>query len=90
MSYKHIALAFLLFIVGQILVWVQVNGPLIWNWAKTWKWALMILGIPITALFMEATRLVVLGFGGMFWPGPIYFFLRRNFHIHFNDILVSG
>jgi hypothetical protein len=69
MSYKHIALAFFLFIIGQILVWLQVNGPLLWTWAKEWRYALMLLGVPITWLFMEATAAVVTGFGGVFWPG---------------------
>ena len=56
MNYKHIAIAFAMFLVGQIIVWIQVNGPLIWDWAKTYRIALMLLGVPITWLFMEATR----------------------------------
>ena len=79
MSYKHIIFAFLLFIIGQVLVWIQVNGPLIWPWAKTYKWALMLLGVPITALFMEATSLVVQGFGGLFWPGRFISFCAGIF-----------
>jgi hypothetical protein len=69
MNYKHIALSFFLFLFGQIIVWVQVNGPLIWTWAKDYRYLLMVLGIPITWLFMEATRFSVIGFGNLFWPG---------------------
>jgi len=79
MNYKHIALAFFLFLIGQILVWIQVNGPLIWPWAKTWKWALIILGVPITWLFMEATSAIVTGFGGLFWPGRFISFCAGIF-----------
>lgn len=79
MNYKYIALSFSLFLLGQILVWVQVNGPLIWEWAKTWRWLLMVLGIPITWLFMEATSYVVQGFGGAFWPGRFISFCAGIF-----------
>jgi hypothetical protein len=58
---------------------VQVNGPLIWPWAKTWKLGLLVLGIPITALFMEATRLIVVGFDGLFWPGRFVSFVAGIF-----------
>ena len=44
-----------------------------WSFAmamgKTYKLALMFLGVPITWAFMEATRYAVSGFGGQFWPG---------------------
>lgn len=69
MNYKHIALSVTIFFLGQIIVWVQVNGPLLWGWAKTYKFALMLLGVPITWLFMEATRYAVSGYEGQFWPG---------------------
>ena len=69
MNYRYILFSILIFFLGQTLVWVQVNGPLIWSWAKTWRWALMLLGVPITWLFIEATRLAVTGFNGEFWPG---------------------
>jgi hypothetical protein len=69
MNYKHIATSILIFLLGQIVVWVQVNGPLLWQWARTYKLGLMFLGVPITWAFMEATRYAVSGFGGQFWPG---------------------
>jgi hypothetical protein len=79
MNYRYILLSFLLFILGQIIVWIQVNGPLIWPWAKEWRWALMLLGVPITWLFMEATRYSVSGFDGMFWPGRFTSFVAGIF-----------
>lgn len=75
MNYKFIVFSILLFLAGQTLVWVQVNGPLIWEWAKTWKWALAIFGVPITWIFMEATSLAVNGFAGEFWPGRFVSFV---------------
>lgn len=57
------------------MVWIQVNGPLIWPWAKKYKLLLLLFGIPITYLFMEATRFAVTGFEGMFWPGRFVSFV---------------
>tara|TARA_Y100000389_G_C17459612_1_gene520706 strand:+ start:2778 stop:3125 length:348 start_codon:yes stop_codon:yes gene_type:complete len=75
MNIRYIIFAILFFLAGQCIVWVQVNGPLIWDWAKTFKWVLMLLGVPITYLFMEATRFGVLGFEGNFWPSRFLSFV---------------
>jgi hypothetical protein len=79
MNYKHIAIAFTMFLIGQIVVWVQVNGPMIWDWAKTYKYLLMLLGVPITWLFMRATEYSVSGFEGLFWPGRFVSFVAGIF-----------
>ena len=75
MKYKHLAYSFLIFLFGQIVVWIQTNGPLIWPWAKEYRFSLMLLGVPITWAFMEATRLSVSGFSGAFWPGRFLSFV---------------
>jgi len=68
MDYKNILYGALFFILGQAVVWIQINGPIIWTWAKEWRWALMLVGVPITWFFMEGTRYLVEGFNGSFWP----------------------
>ena len=75
MNYRLIILALILFTVGQAFVWIQVNGPILWPWATKYKWALIVCGIPITYLFMEATRVAVAGFEGLFWPGRFVAFV---------------
>jgi hypothetical protein len=79
MNYKQIALSFSIFIIGQVIVWIQVNGPLIWPWAKTYKFPLMLLGVPITWMFMLATKYSVSGFGNLFWPGRFMSFVAGIF-----------
>ena len=79
MSYKQIVLAFFLFMLGQVLVWLQLNGPLLWSWARELRWALIIMGIPITMIFMYATESAVNGFGGTFWPGRFISFTAGIF-----------
>ena len=79
MNYKYIILSILIFLLGQIVVWVQVNGPILWDWAKSYKFLLMLLGVPITWMFMEATRYAILGFNGQFWPGRFLSFTAGIF-----------
>lgn len=75
MNYRLIILSILLFLVGQCIVWFQVNGPILWPWADKFKWVLALLGVPITWLFMEATKNAVHGFEGDFWPGRFVSFV---------------
>ena len=75
MNYRLIIFSIILFTLGQAMVWIQVNGPIIWPWAKKYKLILLLFGIPITYLFMEATRLTISGFGGLFWPGRFVSFV---------------
>jgi len=90
MNLKYIALSALLFTVGQLIVWIQVNGPIIWTWAKEWRWALMFCGVPITYLFMEATKYSVDGFQGEFWPGRFLSFVSGIFMFTLMTYLVVG
>ena len=79
MNYRLITFAIILFTIGQALVWIQVNGPIIWPWAKKYKLFITLFGIPITYIFMEATRLAVTGFEGLFWPGRFASFVSWFF-----------
>ena len=65
---KNILLCLLIFTVAQILVWLQLNGQFIWPLFKKYEWALILTGMPITYLFLEATRQGVAGFDGLLWP----------------------
>lgn len=69
MNYRYIIPAYLLFMFGQLLVWLQINGPILWPSFRSNRMWLLLMGIPITWIFMIATEWVVKGFGGQFWPG---------------------
>ena len=75
MNYRLIFYSLILYLIGQAIVWIQVNGPIIWPWATKYKWLLILCGLPITYLFMEATRMAVSGFEGLFWPGRFLSFI---------------
>lgn len=63
-------IGFLLFFLGQGLIWVQTNGQFIWPWFKKNPWPVAIgFGSIISYILIHATRYVVEHFDGLLWPG---------------------
>ena len=64
---KYIVISILLFIIGNVLVWYQLNSQLVWDWAKGNKsmWIMSLLGIPISLLFWLCTKWGYIGFGNL-------------------------
>ena len=67
-SIKDLIIGSCLFLVGQILVWYQINGQFISGWIKSNPWLMSLLGIPISYIYILATRHTVDAFGGELWP----------------------
>jgi len=65
---KGIIISCLLFFVGHILIWYQLNGQFIWEFFKKNPFLVAIIGVPASVLFIWATRWAVDSFGGVFWP----------------------
>jgi len=65
-----LAIGILLFFLGQALIWVQTNGQFVWKWSKDNPfWMALIFSMPISYMFIYATRFVVEHFDGALWPG---------------------
>jgi len=58
----------LLFLIGQILVWYQINGQFISTWMKNHPIAVSFLGVPISYTYIYATQYLVEAFNGDLWP----------------------
>jgi len=65
---KEIIYCILLFVLGQILVWFQLNGQFLWTSFRKYEALLILTGIPITWIFIEATRQGYTAFNGLLWP----------------------
>tara|TARA_R110000787_G_scaffold169154_1_gene281906 strand:+ start:1143 stop:1487 length:345 start_codon:yes stop_codon:yes gene_type:complete len=65
---KNILFCLLLFLFTQTLVWLQLNGQFVWTSFRKYEWLLIILGMPISWLFLQSTRFGVAGFNGLLWP----------------------
>lgn len=80
----------LLFLVGQILVWYQINGQFLSEWMKKHPLAVSLLGIPISYVYIYATQHLVIAFDGQLWPqrligfslGMITFSFLTWFHLN--------
>ncbi len=51
----------------QIIIWYQLNGQLIWKWAKDNPFLLACLGLPISYMLILSTKYGYIGFGQL-WP----------------------
>jgi hypothetical protein len=66
----NLLLGFLLFFLGQGLIWVQTNGQFVWPWFKKNPWLVAFgFGGIISYILIRATSLVVEHFDGLLWPG---------------------
>jgi len=80
----------LLFLLGQILVWYQINGQFLSDWIKSHPLVMSLLGIPISYVYIVATRDLVIAFDGELWPqrligfsmGMIAFAFLTWFHLN--------
>jgi hypothetical protein len=68
MNLRSLILGTLLFLLGQILVWYQINGQFFSTWIKERPIIMSLLGIPISYIYIYATQYTVEAFGGNLWP----------------------
>lgn len=61
----------LLGLVAQTLTFIQLQGLYKWQWMKDKMWAVVLLGIPISVLFMFSVRFMVEHFDGQLWPSRL-------------------
>jgi len=66
---QTLVMGLLLFALGQSLIWIQTNGQFVWKWVDKNPLLMSIgLGIPISYMFIKATRFTVDYFDGSLWP----------------------
>lgn len=58
-------------IVAQILVFIQLQGSMKYQIFKEYKWIVLLMGIPITWLFLESVRYIYDWSGGQIWPARL-------------------
>ncbi len=58
----------LLFLLGQTLVFYQINGQFLSTWMKDHPIAVSFLGVPISYTYIYATQYLVEAFNGDLWP----------------------
>lgn len=68
MNIKDVLVGALLYFLGQLITYWQLNGQFIWDWFKKNPFIVACLGIPISYIFIYATKYSVAGFEGQMWP----------------------
>ena len=66
---SNILIGIFWFFVAHIAVWFQLNGQFKWDWFKNNELILSLFGIPLSFLYIWATKYNVNGFDGLLWPG---------------------
>ena len=64
-------LCVLTFLLVQIMTWFQLNGQFVWPWFKNNIFLLCLFGVPISWLYIEATRLGFIAFDELIWPARL-------------------
>ena len=83
---KNILIGMLFFLLAQGTTWFQMQGQFIWDFFKKNPLIISLLGIPISYLFIMATKYTVEGSDGLLWPSR---FIGFGIGIIVYGILVS-
>lgn len=57
--------------MAQTMTFFQLQGPLKYNWLRDHYWLNVLMGIPISMLFMYSVKNMVLAFDGQMWPSRL-------------------
>jgi len=68
MNIKDLLIGAFLYFLGQLITYWQLNGQFIWTFFKKNQFLIACLGIPISYIFISATKYAVSGFDGQMWP----------------------
>lgn len=58
-------------IVAQTLTFFQLQGQLKYEWFKNHYWLVVLMGIPVSMLFMCSVKSMVSAYGGEMWPSRL-------------------
>ena len=70
----NLLIGILLTILGQILVFLQIQGSIKYPLFQQNKILVLIMGMPITWIFIESVKYIVKWSGGEIWPSRIFSF----------------
>lgn len=57
--------------LAQILTFFQLQGSLRFEWFKNNYWLTVLMGIPISMVFMESVKYMVNAYDGQLWPSRL-------------------
>jgi len=58
-------------VIAQTMTFFQLQGPIKYEWFKNNYWLVVLMGIPISMLFMFSVKNMILAYGGEMWPSRL-------------------
>ena len=58
-------------LTAQVATYFQLQGQLKYQWMKDYTWVVVLMGIPISFMFMQSVKYFVLAFEGEIWPSRL-------------------
>lgn len=58
-------------VIAQIITFLQLQGQIKYEWLKNNMWFSLLMGIPISFLFIHSVQNFVLAFNGQIWPSRL-------------------
>jgi hypothetical protein len=78
-KFTALILCILTFLLVQIITWFQLNGQFFIPWFKNNAFILCLFGVPISWLYIEATRYGFIAFDELIWPARLIGFAAGMF-----------
>jgi hypothetical protein len=57
--------------LAQMATFYQLQGPLKFEWFRNNYWLTVLMGIPISMLFMYSVKNMIIAFDGQMWPSRL-------------------
>ena len=67
----NIAWGILWGLIAQALTFFQLQGQLKYQWMKDHTWVVVLMGIPISFMFMQSVKHFVEAYDGEIWPSRL-------------------
>jgi multidrug transporter EmrE-like cation transporter len=58
-------------VIAQVVTYFQLQGQLKFEFLKQHTWFTVLMGIPISYMFMQSVKHFVLAFNGQIWPSRL-------------------
>lgn len=58
-------------ILAQVTTYIQLQGQIKFEWLKQNMWFGVLMGVPISFMFMQSVKNFVLAFNGQIWPSRL-------------------
>lgn len=67
----NLGLGFLYGLMAQILTFIQLQGQFKFQWAKDNPMYMALMGVPLSLLYLQSVKHLVLHFEGQLWPSRL-------------------